>query len=119
MCKQTFTTYHPQTSGVVERINPMIKTMFAMFVNGNTAEWDIYLSSVVFAYNKAVQESTRSSPYALVYNHEAAVPIDQLLRNGHQDQTPPVDSTPYAQMLHQHLRDTKATVNNNISKAQQ
>src|SRR3569832_1842368 len=42
--KQTSMAYHPQTNCVVERINRMIKTMLATFVNGNTVGWDIYLS---------------------------------------------------------------------------
>src|SRR3569832_2619150 len=95
----------------------MIKTMLATFVNGNTADWDIYLSSAVFANNTAVQESTRSSPYALVYGHEAAVPIDQLLRSADQAPTP-VDPSSYAQTLRRHLRAANAAVNDNIATAQ-
>src|SRR3569832_774544 len=98
----------------VERINHTIKMMLATFVNGNTADWDIYLSSAIFAYNKAVQESTRLSPYALVYGHVVAVPIDQLLRSADQDPTQ-VNPSTYAQMLHRH---TDMAIKDNIVTAQ-
>ena len=95
----------------------MIKMMLATFVNGNTADWDIYLSSAIFAYNTAMQETTRSSPYALVYGHEVAVPIDQLLRSADQDPTP-VNLSSYAQALHRHLRDTNTAIKDNIAMVQ-
>ena len=116
--KQMSMRYHPQTNGIVERINCTIFLLFASFVFVFFADWDIYLGSAVFAYNTAVQqESTQSSPYVLVYGQKVAVLINQPLQSGDQDPSP-VDPTLYVQILRHHLHDASTTVHNNIVKAQ-
>lgn len=41
--------------------------------------WDAILSYVTFAYNTAVQETTRVTPYKLVYRGSQATTLDDIL----------------------------------------
>ncbi|GFN91632.1 Pol polyprotein [Plakobranchus ocellatus] len=57
--KHLFSTpYHPQTNGVVERLHATIKAMLMKLSAHNPAEWDRYLSAVLFAYRQQPHSST-------------------------------------------------------------
>ncbi|CAF0905539.1 unnamed protein product [Brachionus calyciflorus] len=61
------TAYHPQCNGKVERQNRTLKSIVAKYVNSNHTDWDLYLSSTLFAYNTAVHSSTGKSPYEILF----------------------------------------------------
>ncbi|KAM7284761.1 DDE-type integrase/transposase/recombinase [Ixodes scapularis] len=52
------TAYHPQTSGLTERLNKTIADMISKYVDVEHKTWDEVLPYVTFAYNTAVQETT-------------------------------------------------------------
>ena len=65
--------YHPQTNGLDERMNQTNKTSLVKYVNENQIDWDVHVSSVLFAYRTRVHDSTKYSPYELMlsckYHH--------------------------------------------------
>ena len=78
--KQIFTSaYHPQTNGQAERFNKTIKQMLLKFVDTNQSDWDLFLASIVFAYNTMPHATTGVSPYFLVFGQHPHTPLDRML----------------------------------------
>ena len=65
---------HPQTDGLVERMNRTLKQMLAKVVKKGGKDWDDMLGPVLFAYRTAPQASSGETPFSLVYGRDARVP---------------------------------------------
>ena len=78
--KVNTTAYHPQTDGLVERFNRTLTDMLAMTVKENGRDWDKHLPYVLFAYRTSLQESTRESPFYLLYGRDPRLPTEEVLR---------------------------------------
>jgi hypothetical protein len=61
------TAEHPQTNGLVERLNRTATRAIAGFISPNHRDWDERLSDAVSAINSAKQSTTKHSPFQLVY----------------------------------------------------
>ena len=62
--------YHPQTDGLVEKFNCTLTNMISKHTDAGTLEWDQQLQLLLFAYRSMVQESTRESPFFLLYGRD-------------------------------------------------
>jgi hypothetical protein len=70
------TAFHPQTDGQTERANRVLEDMLRHYVNAvSHTQWDMYLPMAEFAINNAYHESTRSTPFRLVYGHDPRSPL--------------------------------------------
>lgn len=49
--------YHPQTDGLVERFNQMLKWMFQQVIEEDSPNWDLLLSCIPFAIHKHPRSS--------------------------------------------------------------
>ena len=65
---------HPETNGLVERLNRSLSATLAAFVNVSHMDWDEKLSAKVFAINTAKQKTTEITPFELVYGREPRLP---------------------------------------------
>ena len=74
--KTRTTPYHPESDGMVERFNRTLLMMLAMFAGKNRDDWDDLLPAVMMAYRSSVHESTRFSPYRLMFGEECTLPMD-------------------------------------------
>lgn len=64
---QIFTSaYHPQTDGLVERVNQTLKMAVHKVARDHPRQWEIYLDLVLFAIREMPQASTRYAPFELV-----------------------------------------------------
>ncbi|OXA44383.1 Retrovirus-related Pol polyprotein from transposon opus [Folsomia candida] len=54
-------------NGLSERLNATIGRMIAHFVNQQHSDWDKKLYDLQFAYNTSVQESTKQTPFKIIY----------------------------------------------------
>ena len=70
--------YHPQGNGQVERFNRSLNTMLAMYVSKNQDDWDEHLPRVLMAYRTSKHDTTKCSPYYLLFGAEAWLPLDTL-----------------------------------------
>ena len=74
-CRIT-SAYHPQSNGLDERFNQTLQKQLLKFVGERQDTWDEYLDDVLFAYRVSVQDSTKYSPFFLVYGRNARLPIE-------------------------------------------
>ena len=70
--------YHPQSNGLCEKWNGSLKRMLRRMCAERTYDWDRYLEPLMFAYREAPQESTRFSPFELLYGRHVRGPMDIL-----------------------------------------
>ena len=79
MKKVNTSGYHPQTDGLVERFHRTLISMLSRYVEKHARDWDRYLPYMLYAYRVAAQESTRESPFFLLYGRDARQPIEEAL----------------------------------------
>ncbi|XP_065681392.1 uncharacterized protein LOC136095095 [Hydra vulgaris] len=68
--------YHPQANGLVERQNQIIKLILVKVLDEAALEWPYIIDSVLFSLRVKKHKSTGFSPFALLYQREAVLPID-------------------------------------------
>src|SRR5438045_8519909 len=69
--------YHPQTNGLVERFNRMLCESLAK-VSERENQWDKHIESVLFAYRTTKHNTTKKTPFFMVYGREAILPIEDF-----------------------------------------
>ena len=77
--KLNTTAYHPQCDGLVERFNATLAQSLSMYVSKNQRDWDSFVPSVLFAYRTSISETTRETPFYLLYGREPRLPLDVSL----------------------------------------
>lgn len=68
--------YHPQTNGLVDST---LQSMISKSSDENPTEWDKQLPLLLFAYRLIVQESTKESPFYLLYGQDPRLPTGTIL----------------------------------------
>lgn len=68
------TAYHPQTDGQTEKANQVLKYMLQSHCSRKQDTWSDTLAYVEFAYNNAVNASTKFSPFFMNYGKHPIVP---------------------------------------------
>ena len=72
--------YHQQTNGLCERFNSTLIQMLAKAGDRFGQDWDKHLPYVLYAYRVSVQDSTKESPFFLLYGRDPTLPtLDALL----------------------------------------
>ncbi|XP_025763981.1 uncharacterized protein LOC109202383 isoform X2 [Oreochromis niloticus] len=68
--------YHPQTNGLVEKMNGTIQRALCKVVGDQPEMWDEYLDAVMFGLRTKKQVTTKYSPYYLMFGREARYPSE-------------------------------------------
>ncbi|XP_032435748.1 uncharacterized protein LOC116730540 [Xiphophorus hellerii] len=68
--------YHPQTNGLVERMNATIQRSLCKLVGSKPETWDEYLDAVMFGLRTKKQMTTKFSPFFLMFGREARYPFE-------------------------------------------
>ena len=66
--------YHPQMDGLVEKFNCTITNTISKSIDGSVVEWDKQLPLLLFAYRSTIQDSTKESPFFLLYGRDPRLP---------------------------------------------
>ena len=73
----TTSYYHPQGNSKVDQFHWTLHCVLLKKVSDSLDTWDIYLNKVLAAIRFNVDESTKFSPFYLLYNHDPESPIDK------------------------------------------
>ena len=69
------TAFHPQTDGESERLNQELETYLRLFCADHVTRWKEYLPFAEFAHNQRTHQSTKMSPFEIMYGTEVvAIP---------------------------------------------
>ena len=74
--KTRTTPYHPQSDGMIERFNRTLLNMLSTAVNKDDKSWDLQIPMLMLAYRTSAQETTKASPFSLMFGRSAQLPID-------------------------------------------
>src|SRR5438270_11385559 len=69
------------TNGLAEAFNKTIGKMLKKFVSRSKRDWDKKLGECLWAYRTTVQIPTKATPFSLVYEAEAALPLDTHIQS--------------------------------------
>ena len=68
--------YYPQSNGLDEQFNQTLQRQLLKFVNKEQKDWDVYLDAILFSYRVSRHDSTKQSPFVLVYGRQPRLPIE-------------------------------------------
>ena len=118
--KQLMTTpFHPICNGLIEHFHSTLKLMLKRLCSERPKDWDRYLAATLFAYREAPHESTKFSPFELMYGRTVRGPMEVLkelfTKTGTDEE---VKSTyQYVIDLKNRIRDTCELAHQHLSKA--
>lgn len=72
--------YHPQSNDKIERFHRTLHDVLSKKVADNQQAWDLYLNQDLVAIRFNVSESSKLSPFYLLYNKDVVLPIDNILK---------------------------------------
>ena len=75
---QMSTVYHPESNGLVERFNRTLLSMLRTLTIERSLTWDEFLQDLLFAYRSARHESTKYTPFEVIYGRSCKLPVDSL-----------------------------------------
>ena len=81
-CLQDFTTmcimcmYILQANGLVERFNQTLQGMLVKFIDNKKEQWEEYLDTCIYAYNTSKHESSKYTPFEVMFGRRAVLPVD-------------------------------------------
>ena len=96
------TSFHPQTDGMTERVNRILEQMLRARANYRQDDWDEHLTAAEFAYNNAMQASTKFSPFQLNYGRMPRTPLAIVAPASHKASNVPAVEDFLSQMAAEH-----------------
>jgi hypothetical protein len=67
-------SYYAQVNGQAEASNQILIKLITKKIEGPPRKWYLTLNEALWLYRMACHRSTKSSPYELVYGHNAILP---------------------------------------------
>lgn len=75
------TAFHPQSNGSLERSHHALGEFLKQYTSVDS-EWDEWVDIAMLNYNTCVQESTKHTPYEVIFGKLARLPSSDPLREG-------------------------------------
>ena len=72
--------YHPQSNAKVERFHRTLHDILAKRIADNQQTWDLFLNQALAAIRFNDSESSKFSPFFLLYNRDVVLPVDNILK---------------------------------------
>jgi transposase InsO family protein len=67
--------YHPQANGAIESFNKTLHKGLTKICNLDKDGWDDKVPIILWAYRTAYKRSTAQTPFKLIYDQEAVIPL--------------------------------------------
>lgn len=109
------TPYNPRCNGLTERFNKALTTMLSMYCNQDPDNWDIFIPHMLLSYRNTLHETTKYSPYSLLFGRAPTLPID-LQTQRYQERYKTADE--YAKKLEQIMKKGARAAIQNSCQAQ-
>ena len=114
MEKTRTTPYHPQSDGLVERMNRTLLMMLSIRAQ-EEERWDEFLPELLMAYRASVHDTTKFTPFHLMFGREIRLPIDVMFGK---NPDPVQEHTEYARELRARLENAFGLVREHTRAAQ-
>ncbi len=115
--KRRTTAYHPQTDGLCERFNGILKSLLRMRVNKDKNDWDEQLPHALLAYRSSTQCSTGVTTFEMLYGREVRLPFGPDQEN--LVSSPTHGPAKYVEELKKRQDNLRKLVTKRIEKAQE
>ena len=76
----TTSPYHPQSNTKVERFHRFLGDILSKLTESDRHNWDLYLTHTLAAVRFSMCETTKFSPYYMLFGHDVVLPVDNLLK---------------------------------------
>ena len=76
----TTSVHHPQSNTKVERFHRTLHDVLSKCIAENYETWDQYLNQALAAIRFHENDSTKYSPFYLLYNRDPVLPLDNILK---------------------------------------
>ena len=109
----TTSYYHPQGNSKIQQFHLTLDDVMSKKVSDSLHTWDIYLKQVLAAIRFNINESTKFSPFYLLFNCDPVLPIDNILKTRRRYLEEEPHKTGLKQqhrsfvMVHKHLKKAK------------
>ena len=114
--KHRTTAYHPQSDGLLERLNKTIVDSLRNLINTAREDWDRLLHLALMAHRTSVHASTKETPAYLLYGRDIKLPYHILSDS----ENPLYESVnDYTTDLQIRLKHSFEVVGKNLDKAQE
>ncbi len=114
--KTRTTPFHPQSDGLVERFNRTLLQMLSTAVIDHEEDWDLQLPLLMLAYRSSIQESTKVTPFSLMFGREVCLPIDVMYGTPCEQSS---STSEFSQSLRSRLDKSYSRVREHMKIAQQ
>ncbi|XP_062418320.1 uncharacterized protein LOC134129059 [Pungitius pungitius] len=111
--------YHPQTDGLVERMNRTLKSMIRKFISEDERNWDQWLDPLLFAVREVPQASTGFSPFELLFGRSPRGVLDLIKESWEEGPSPGKNEIQYVLDLRAKLHTLGRMSRENLLQAQE
>ena len=112
--KTRTTPYHSQSDGMIERFNRNLLNILSINTSQNPENWDEVLPKLMCGYRTSIHESTKQTPFSLIFGREIRLPIDVMFGLSPTTSSNPVCKLLYVADLRRHLEASYALVRKNL-----
>ena len=116
--KSRTTVYHPMGNGITERYNRTLLGMLGTLEEAQKKDWKKYVPSLVYAYNCTKHETTKVSPFELMFGRKPKLPIDSAFESPVESSYSSNDTKKYLEDLRDRIETTRNIVKKHTEKAQ-
>ena len=107
--------YNPTGNAKVERFHRTLHDILAKKLSDNFETWDLHLNQTLAAVRFHINDSTRFSPFFLLYHRDVVLPIDNLLKPRRKYHGEDLHQIPLQRqhkvftIVHRHMKTAKKT----------
>ncbi|KAM1083168.1 hypothetical protein EV1_021439 [Malus domestica] len=99
------TSYYPQPNGQTEVSNKVLIGILEKIVKEKPSIWYLKISEALWAYHTSLRTTTRTTPYALTYGHDAMLPVELSINSLHIIEQSSLFNAEYGWAMRQELED--------------